>query len=241
MKLLPIIGFDRYVPRHWLDLALAIAAGQREPTDLARLLASEITGIEARSKTMIIINRMWLAPHPSLVDYSARGVHLHSLHTNQDLLPLHWGMAVRSHPFFATLVDCIGRLLRLHGEFTSAQVTRRLKEQYGDRASILRASEAVLQTLQQWSAIRLIDPKARKFAQGVILDVSDTGRVLWLLEAALFATGKSMPVTKSANQLFPLRLRLPSEADVKRAGRLRLSVTGTGELVVSVPQVNSAQ
>ena len=30
MKPLPTIGFDRYVPRHWLDAALAVAAGEIE-------------------------------------------------------------------------------------------------------------------------------------------------------------------------------------------------------------------
>ncbi len=34
MKPLPTIGFDRYITRSWLDLALAIAAGENYREDL---------------------------------------------------------------------------------------------------------------------------------------------------------------------------------------------------------------
>ena len=76
MKPLPNIGFDRFITLSWLDLALAIAAGQRERTELTTLLEQGIKGIEARSKTSIILNRMWLAPHPVLARYVADGIAL---------------------------------------------------------------------------------------------------------------------------------------------------------------------
>ena len=163
MKPLPNIGFDRFITHSWLDLALAIAAGQRERAELTTLLEQDIKGIEARSKTSIILNRMWLAPHPSLARYAADGIALFNADPAINTLALHWGMAPQSHPLFASIVDAIGRLLKLHGEFTSAQVIRRLKEQYGDRASVVRAAEAVLQTIVGWEVIRLEDAKARRF------------------------------------------------------------------------------
>ena len=96
MKPLPIIGFDRYIPRHWLDTALAVAAGEADRGELVAMLEREIAGVEARSKTMIILNRMWLTPHPTLADFARAGVEIYRAGKNIDTLPLHWGMALAS-------------------------------------------------------------------------------------------------------------------------------------------------
>ena len=211
MKVLPAIGFDRYISRSWLDVAIDVAAEKMPHARLIGLLEQDIVGIEARSKTSIILNRMWLSPHPLLSDYVARGVHLHATDPDIDTLVLHWGSALRSHPFFASIAEFVGRLLHLHGEFTSAQITRRLKEQYGDRASILRAAEAVLQTLVGWGVIRLEDPKARLFKARKPVAVPSIAASAWLMEAAVASAGKSLRLSDRHLWLFPWALASLSE------------------------------
>lgn len=234
MKPLPTIGFDRFITRSWLDLALAIAAGEKDRAELTALLAQDIAGIEARSKTSIILNRMWLSPHPSLVPFVAEGVAHYQRMRDADTLPLHWGMALMSHPFFASIADSMGRLLKLHGEVTSAQVTRRLKEQYGDRPTILRAAEAVLQTLLGWGVIKEVDHKARVFVAAVPTEVSDPQFAVWLTEAALVPGGKSVPVSANQNALYPFILPTIREQDVAGHPRIKLVSMGAGEMVLSV-------
>lgn len=230
MKPLPNIGFDRFITRSWLDLALDIAADRRERADLVALLEQDIVGVEARSKTSIILNRIWLSPHPSLQDYSAAGIAIYNTDPNIDTMALHWGMALRSHPFFASIAESIGRLLNLHGEFTSAQITRRLKEQYGDRASILRAAEAVLQTLVGWSVISVIDAKARRFSAGAIGTVRSSPESLWLIESAIAAANRSMRLTDKHLWLFPWTLTNVVERDVEASSRLVAHRNGDGDL-----------
>lgn len=230
MKPLPNIGFDRFITRSWLDLALDIAAGQRERADLVALLEQDIVGVEARSKTSIIINRMWLSPHPSLRDYAAAGVAIYKADPDIDTMSLHWGMALRSHPFFASIAESIGRLLNLHGEFTSAQITRRLKEQYGDRASILRAAEAVLQTLVGWEVIKAIDAKARRFSAGSMGAVRSGPVSLWLIESAIAAANRSVRLTDKHHWLFPWALTHVVERDVGACSRLVAHRNGDGDL-----------
>jgi hypothetical protein len=230
MKPLPNIGFDRFITRSWLDLALDIAAGRRERTDLVALLERDIIGVEARSKTSIVLNRMWLSPHPSLRDYVAAGIAIYKADPDIDTMTLHWGMALRSHPFFASIAESIGRLLNLHGEFTSAQITRRLKEQYGDRASILRAAEAVLQTLVGWGVINVIDAKARRFGGGAIGTVSSSPVSLWLIEAAIAAANRSVRLADKHLWLFPWALKTVVERDVAACGRLVARRGGDGDL-----------
>jgi len=234
MKALPIIGFDRYVPRHWLDAALAVAAGEVDRSAVVSLLANEIVGVEARSKTMIILNRLWLTPHPTLMSFAAAGVAIYQAKPVINTLPLHWGMALASHPFFATVAETIGKLLRLHGEFTSMQINRRLKEQLGDRASILRATEAVLQTLVEWGAIREADSRKRTFLAGKAITITSTVVSIWMLESCLRATGRTLNLGDNSNLLFAVKLDVLRESDFTRQGRLRLTATGAGAIAVSL-------
>ena len=236
MKLLPIIGFDRYIRRHWLDLALAVAAGEADRGELVAMLEREIAGVEARSKTMIILNRMWLTPHPTLADFARAGVEIYRAGKNIDTLPLHWGMALASHPFFASMADCIGRLLKLHGECTALQINRRLKELLGDRASILRAAEAVLQTMVEWQAIRPMDGRKRLFVPGRIATNISTPVSIWVLEACVRAGGRPLGLGESSNLLFPLKLPPLRETDIHRQSRLRMSVSGSGAASVALSE-----
>lgn len=234
MKPLPTIGFDRYITRSWLDLALAIAAGEKDRAELTALLAQDIAGMEARSKTSIILNRMWLSPHPSLLPFVAEGVAHYKRMPEGDTFPLHWGMALMSHPFFASIADSMGRLLKLHGEVTSAQVTRRLKEQYGDRPTILRAAEAVLQTLLGWGVIKEVDGKVRVFVGVSPTEVSNCPLAVWLSEAALVPGGKSVSANAAMNSLYPFILPTIRKQDVAGHPRLKLVSMGTGEMMLSV-------
>lgn len=215
MKALPNIGFDRFITRSWLDLALDIAAGQHDRTELVARLEQDIVGVEARSKTSIILNRMWLSTHPSLADYASAGIAIRKSEPDIDTLCLHWGMALRSHPFFASIAESMGRLLNLHGEFTSAQITRRLKEQYGDRASILRASEAVLQTLVGWGVIVLEEPKTRRFSAKSPQLIPSKAVSAWLLEAAIASANRSLRINDRHHWLFPWTLSSLSEREIK--------------------------
>jgi hypothetical protein len=239
MKPLPIIGFDRYVPRHWLDAALAAAVGEADRTAVVSLLADEVVGVEARSKTMIILNRIWLSPHPTLVSFAAAGSAICEAKPDINRLPLHWGMALASHPFFATVADTIGKLLKLHGEFTSLQVNRRLKEQLGDRASVLRATEAVMQTLIEWGAIQEAAGRKRTFIAGQPVAVKSTAASMWLLEACLRATGRTLALGEKSNLLFALRTDPLRESDFARQSRLRLTTSGAGSPTVSLAKLGS--
>lgn len=228
MKALPIIGFDRYVTRYWLNTALAVAAGELDRSVLLALLEREIRGIEARSKTMIILNRMWLSPHPTLVDFSSAGVHTYRADKGTDAFPLHWGAALASHPFFAAIADNIGRLLKLHGEFTALQINRRLKEQLGDRASILRATEAVLQTLVEWQVISEATGRKRCFVASRPISVTTTPMSMFLLEACVLASCRTLDLNEASNLTFPFKLMALSGADFDHHRRLRLALTGAG-------------
>lgn len=234
MKPLPNIGFDRFIARSWLDLALAIAAGEREREELIRLLEQDIIGIEARSKTSVILNRIWLSPHPTLVAYVADGVSLYKSNPNIDTMALHWCMALRSHPLFASIADSIGRLIKLHGEFTASQVLRRIKEQYGDRASVVRATAAVIQTLVAWGVIVLLHPNQRRFRSGTAITIKNVDISLLALKAGIYTNGNQVELNETINALYPLMLTRLNELDISKSNEFTLTRTGKGGLIVGI-------
>jgi hypothetical protein len=234
MKPLPNIGFDRFIARSWLDLALAIAAGEREREELIRLLDQDIIGIEARSKTSVILNRIWLSPHPTLVAYVADGVSLYKSNPNIDTMALHWCMALRSHPLFSSIADSIGRLTKLHGEFTASQVLRRIKEQYGDRASVVRATAAVIQTLVAWGVIVLLDPNQRRFRSGTAIPIKNVDISLLALKAGIYTNGNQVELNETINSLYPLMLTRLNELDISKSNEFTLTRTGKGGLIVGI-------
>jgi hypothetical protein len=232
MKPLPNIGFDRFIARSWLDLALAIAAGEREREELTQLLDQDIIGIEARSKTSVILNRIWLSPHPTLVAYLADGVSIYKSNPNIDTMALHWCMALRSHPLFSSIANSIGRLIKLHGEFTASQILRRIKEQYGDRASVVRATAAVLQTLVAWGVIVQLDPKQRRFRSGTAIPVKEVDIGLWILNAGIYTNGNQVELNESINSIYPLTLPRFTELDISKSNDLFFTRYGSGNLLI---------
>jgi hypothetical protein len=232
MKPLPNIGFDRFIARSWLDLALAIAAGEIERGELIQLIDQDIIGIEARSKTSVILNRIWLSPHPTLVAYLADGVSLYKSNPNIDTMALHWCMVLRSHPLFSSIANSIGRLIKLHGEFTASQVLRRIKEQYGDRASIVRATAAVIQTLVAWGVIVLLDPKKRRFGSGTAIPIMKVDIGIWALKAGIYTNGNQVELNESINSLFPLSLPRFNELDISKSNDLFFTRYGSGSLLI---------
>ena len=121
----------------------------------------------------------------------------------------------------------------LHGEFTALQINRRLKEQLGDRASILRATEAVLQTLVEWRVICEAPDRKRCFTGKSLITIASKPRTMWMLEACILASGKSLNPNEMSNLTFPFKLANLVEVDFNQQSRLRLAQTGAGLTVAT--------
>jgi hypothetical protein len=180
----------------------------------------------------VILNRIWLSPHPTLVAYLADGVSLYKSNPNIDTMALHWCMALRSHPLFSSIANSIGRLIKLHGEFTASQILRRIKEQYGDRASVVRATAAVLQTLVAWGVIVQLDPKQRRFRSGTAIPVKEVDIGLWILNAGIYTNGNQVELNESINSIYPLTLPRFTELDISKSNDLFFTRYGSGNLLI---------
>lgn len=124
-------------------------------------------------------------------------------------LAVHWGMTMAVYPFWHAVATQVGRLLRLHGVATAAQVRRRVQEQYGERPTVARATRRVVRSFVDWGVLADTGTRGRYVAVEPC-PVRAPALVAWLAEAALHGRDGDLgaPVQELLGQpgLFPFRV-----------------------------------
>jgi hypothetical protein len=200
----PQIGFDRFIQLDWARAALRVRAGLSDPDELTQLIEETHSGAAAKKKTRTVLNRLWLEPRPELAELCDRAAAIYAADPRASVAALTWGMAIATYPFFGSVAQIVGRLIRLQGDCTSAEVHRRMAESYGEREGTRRMTNMVPQSQADWGTIeRMNKGKHIKALREPITLTPDLE--LWLVEAALRHAGRAMPTSSVATNpvLFP--------------------------------------
>lgn len=239
------IGFNQRIRLEWLErtsaLVLAGASKEEIVATLRALLRDQISvGGDAersnREKSITILLKTWVTVQPGLQAFRDEGLeHLARL-PMQDHLPLHWGMAMAAYPFFGSVAEVVGRLLRLQGAVPAQQAQRRMREQLGERETVARAARRVLRCFVDWDVLRDTEHKG-VYSAAPLRPVKDPLVKAWLLEAALRASAvNSAPLRALAQSpaLFPFALDAPNGAALEASGRVELFRQAVDEEVVAL-------
>ncbi len=234
------IGFDRKIRLGWLDATAEWAARSipvkeiRSKLDL--LVEGEVTGEAARKKTKSVLLRTWLLVPEELRPLRDEGLALLAERSGPDRLPLHWGMVCANYPAVWEVASVVGRLLRLQGSVSLAQLRRRVVETYGDRSTLIRASQRIMRSFVDWGVLVETQEKGI-FLPAPAHPVMDKKLAVWMVEAALHTTGSGLgvlPVVLEAPALFPFRIgRLPTRV-LEENSRLELYHQGRDEDLVAL-------
>jgi hypothetical protein len=236
-----VVGFDRELRRKWLDETARLQCAGLSEKEIKQELDAVLEGYlsgssttrSAKGKTVTVLTRLW-ARHPkstttfrdeALVYFQKYGV---------NSVILHWGLALAAYPFFQDTTENIGRLLSLQGSFSVTQLQRRVREKYGERETVYRAANRLVQSISEWGIIQETSIK-RTFEGKPPISVEDSSLAIWLLEAALLASGNnSAPfytLVKSP-ALFPFKLANLNAASLNQHPRLQIFRQGVDEDVV---------
>lgn len=124
-------------------------------------------------------------------------------------LAVHWGMTMAAYPFWNAVAAQVGRLLRLQGLATAAQVRCRVQEQYGERPTVARATRRVVRSFVDWGVLADTETRGR-YVAAEPCPVRAPALVAWLAEAALHVRDgePAAPVQGLLGQpgLFPFRV-----------------------------------
>ncbi len=203
------IGFGKKIRWDWFLLALRLRAKEVSFEDareeLEHLIAETNPGKVAIAKSMSVLRQVMFLPTPSSKKFSDAGFDLFRRRGDAVALPVIWGFSISGYSFFASCADTVGRLLKLHAEFTAAEMQRRLTEREGDRAFVIRIARFNLSSMLDWGLLEL-DPGSKRYRRGKVTALHDPEILGWLVEGVLLASDKTaMPQSQlfASNLLFP--------------------------------------
>jgi len=176
-------------------------------------------------KTMTILMKVWFAVPTELEPLHAQGLELMKRLPSQEHLPLHWGMMMAAYPFWAAVAIQTGRLLKLQANVAAAHIQRRVREQYGERQTVSRATQRVLRSYVDWGVLTETSKKGI-YGAGVPIKIDDVPLIAFLVEASLNARANgSAPLRDLLNSpsLFPFQIKpIHAEQLVAASPRLEL-------------------
>lgn len=207
--IVPQIGFDRFIQLDWVVAALKVRAKMASLDELNELLDAACLGKEVKAKTRTKLNALALEPRADLVDFIDRGVQLFKgTEDPAELAAFAWGAAIATYPFFGRVAEFIGRLSSIQGDCTSSEIYRRMVEMYGDRQSMKRSVQYVIQTQANWGAIARLE-KSTRLVRLPTKSITKDEAIAWLVEAALRYHGKavSLDALQSLPVIYPFALK----------------------------------
>lgn len=209
------IGFDRRIKLEWLD-ATAWKAGTEGNADEVRkylneLLSTEYKNKEARRKTVTVLTRIWarVPDEHRLLQGRALKILLESDPGTR--LWLHWGMTLLAYPFFRDIATIIGRLLTLQNEVSLQQISRRLAECWGERATVRRACQRVVRSMVDWGVLEDTSTKGI-YVPAAKKETTSENVQLWFLKALLRSEPTPIMPLQQLLQIpsaFPFHLDIP--------------------------------
>ena len=236
-----VVGFDREVRRKWLDeTARFVCTGLSEKEikqELDAVLEGYLSGSSttrsAKGKTVTVLTRLWVRHPESTTAFRDEALAFFQKYGVNRVI-LHWGLALAAYPFFHDTTENIGRLLSLQGSFSATQLQRRMREKYGERETVYRAANRLVQSISEWGVIQETSTK-RTFETTTPISVDDPSLAIWLLESVLIALGNtSAPfdtLVKSPS-LFPFKLMNLTATVLNNHPRLQIFRQGVDEDVV---------
>lgn len=208
------IGFSQRVRLEWLEQTanLVLAGNDKSAVNdaLQELLKDKVSvGGQAergnREKIITILLNVWLNVPSELESLRIGGLELLKDLPRMYHIAVHWGMVTAVYPFWAGVASQVGRLLKLQSSAAAAHVQRRVREQYGERETVSRATRRVLRSYMDWGVLSESGTKG-VYTVGLSLVVEDSRLIAWLVESSLHARSNGAAPLKEvidSPSLFP--------------------------------------
>ncbi len=237
------VGFSQRIQLDWLDRTATLYAAGHTKDEIKELLQALLRdhlsiGSDSRSGnralTILILLKVWVVVPHGLESLRDEGLELLKRLPLKQNLVVHWGMVMAVYPFFQALAETVGRLLRLQGSFAASQVQRRMREQFGERSTVERATRRLLRCLIDWGVLKETEEKGIYQATPTLF-VNDTKLAQWLIEASLIASGSASSTLRAITQnpaLFPFTTESINIRVLETHNRLELLRQGLDEDVI---------
>lgn len=237
-----VLGFDRPLELEWLDaVADRVALGASEVEVRAfiyKLLDGVVSGTTYntnRGKTVTVLCHIWSSVPPPCLPLRDRAASLLRETPRDARLAIHWAMMVATYGFLGDLTEHTGRLLALQGNASLVQLTRRMQEGWGDRATLRTIVQRITRSMVRWGALQEAEERGVFKPIAAAQVVAGPCAELLLEALLLHRGGGSVPVEHALRHpmFFPFTLELQTQA-LRAAPRFAVHRQGVGEDVVEL-------
>ena len=177
------VGFLQFIQKDWLDATVAFYQNtqnvENTKTNLNNLIISDVPKNEERRKTIDVLTRTWIRVPKKHENLRNQALEIYDELEPDERIILHWGMLLLAYPFFHDIVEKIGIILRIQDEFNPTQLRNKLVSRWGERTTIIRAIDRVIQSQKNWNVLtsdkRLIKSTSK-------LEIKNEFLCLWFLK-----------------------------------------------------------
>ncbi len=213
-----IIGIKQAISYDWMRKTTNLVLAGLDSKTIRRELHEYLGGMtrkgskEIRSKytrTFIVNSLMviWVSPDRELLLFRDRALSFLGRSADKDLA-VNWAMISAVYPFWFNVARQTGRLLALQDQVSQTQIVKRLKEQYGDRETIVRYASYALRSFVDWGVLK--DSKTRGcYIKAAPISISDHNLAVLMVEVGLHATsgGKAaLEIVLNSPGFFPFTM-----------------------------------
>lgn len=149
-----MVGFLCPLKAEWLNKVINLSIEGMKAENIKEALNDYIS-FELKSpdnirKSREILMNLWIYPFDDEKANLIRQQALEEIKNgNEDKLAMHWCMLLLSYPVFSDVAGMIGKLTMMQDSFSVAWLKGKMTEQWGERSTLLRSVEKVLQTMRQ--------------------------------------------------------------------------------------------
>jgi len=212
------IGIDRLIRLAWLERVSLLVLAGIDAVNIKNILQIDLrssfrsANTSARGsmdKTITVLLKVWLNVDREIEPLRIEGLNLLKRLHPCDHLAIHWGMLMAAYPFWSAVAAQTGRLLRLQGSVAAPHVQRRVREQYGERETVSRATQRVMRSYLDWGVLQETSAKG-VYSAGAVLNIDNSKLIAWLIESSLCSRTNDFAPLKDlidSPSLFPFRIK----------------------------------
>lgn len=188
------IGIKQALRLEWMNKVLDLKLAGLPPKEIRKELHIYLSDkkdngtLGKRGKTtteiaVCMLMNVWGNPTPELQLFYQELLKHTQLH-NQ--LSSHWAMINATYPFWFKVALHTGRLFNLQDQTTKKQIIQRIREEYGDRSSVVRSAQRVIQAFVAWGVLKESTIKGC-YEKGTVTKINNNLDITFLYESALYA------------------------------------------------------
>lgn len=206
------VGFDQKIQLSHLDFTANELRYTQKKDMYAKLdeyMLSDIKGDKSRKNAITMLMKIWCLVEPEHQELQRAALTAFPQASAQEKLLLHWGMTLLAYPFFKSVAEEAGNLLKLQSEVPSQQLGRTVKLLYGDRRRVAVALGAVLGSIKSWGLIARGQKNIYTLAGKIAIE--DVFLKNWVLQILLWVSEyEVMPLDMLTSQtaFFPFEYQI---------------------------------